>query len=138
MPDDATAIADAIAAQRQEDFNKVWDWFVVERHGRSVTGPEGGCCYRAPNGNRCAVGVLLPDHLWRPGLNSTPILSLATRTSSTAHAQAIEEWIDKRGRDFLYRLQSAHDYVNAIDFRRAIGRKLREIAKWFDLTIPGE
>ena len=48
----------------QEIFDKVVDHLRKQGH-RSVD-EYGSCMYRAPNGDMCAVGCLIPDNLYRP------------------------------------------------------------------------
>ncbi len=55
-----------MALDRQEAFNKVWDWFVVQKKPASIKPGSPlykrlECLYRGPNGEKCAVGVLIPD-----------------------------------------------------------------------------
>lgn len=36
-----------------------------KQNARSV-GENGGCLFRSPSGNKCAVGMLVPDNLYNP------------------------------------------------------------------------
>ena len=49
----------------QEIFTQVWNHFVVNEAPRSMDS-EGRCWYRGPEGQRCAVGVVLLDTEYVP------------------------------------------------------------------------
>lgn len=57
---------------KQEIFNKVWQYFVVEKHPRSVEGDL--CYYRHPSGDgrRCAAGLFISDAEYRKSLEGAP------------------------------------------------------------------
>ena len=56
----------------QEIFDKAWQAFVVEQRPASVCYDSDGdldsCLYRDPNGNRCAIGLCIPDDQYDPGI----------------------------------------------------------------------
>lgn len=37
---------------------------------------EGSCMYRAPNGNKCVVGAMLPDELYHPSMEGNGVSGL--------------------------------------------------------------
>ncbi len=53
----------------QEVFNTVVTHLFAQ--GRRASNPDDGCFYRTPEGLKCAVGVLIPDALYRPDLEGT-------------------------------------------------------------------
>jgi hypothetical protein len=114
----------------QEAFNEVWNWFVVEKHPKSVGEPGSryvlgnDCKYRGPNGNKCAIGVLIPDELYDEEWDGG-------RGANLREIQ-LEEW---KNLDWalLKEMQECHDY----DFLNMEPR-LRRIAEDYELSIPGE
>jgi hypothetical protein len=44
----------------QRVFDKAWDAFVVN-DGQPARTPAGGCAYLNENGNKCAIGLCIPD-----------------------------------------------------------------------------
>lgn len=54
----------------QEIFNKAWQAFIVEK--RELSHDAGDCLYRGYDGQRCAIGLCIPDDYYHPemeGLN---------------------------------------------------------------------
>ena len=111
----------------QSAFNKVWQWFVIERHGQFI-------CklylmrtkYRGHNGLKCPVGVLIPDEEYKhemegalPGGGFEKINCLQGLTS-----------------DYLLALQNAHDSPRSNEFADSIEGNLRNVAKLFNLNVP--
>lgn len=52
----------------QEAFDKAVAGLRAQNYERSFA--HGMCLYRAPGGNKCAVGHLIPDELYFPGLEN--------------------------------------------------------------------
>lgn len=122
---------------QQVAFEKVWHWFVTERHPKSVRKGSGDyeeCAYHMPDGRRCAVGVLL-----EPGWVLGPqawygIDSLFFQLDGDAL-----EALQGLSVGWLEALQSVHD--GAADeypgqFTRSIEGRLRRFAREGHLTIP--
>ena len=122
----------------QEAFNRVWQHFVVEKQPRSYVNND-GCCYRGPNGAKCAVGVLIPDELYRPEMEDWSVTSLNSRADEFPTLFGPGGCLAGANIDLLTRIQAAHDsysiYGNP-EFDRYMGKRLREIAQQFSLTIP--
>lgn len=124
---------------KQEALDKNWEWFVSQGHERSYVdewdedgdGYE-GCAYRGENGCRCAVGCLIPDDRYCPGMEKYRI------THAWIQGHHLEDLFPAYLVDFLSTLQVAHDTYGPSwgDFTAYMERRLRTIAKEHDLTIP--
>lgn len=113
----------------QEAFDTVARWLLRDGFTKSETRDTDGviwCVYRAPNGNKCAIGVLLPDSEYTPDMeNKTP--------ADFERRGCIPESLLGLDTDFLNSLQECHD--SDWDSHRA-GRaeKLKKIAESYDLS----
>ncbi len=112
----------------QEAFDKVWDWFVNQKNGKSVRGGE--CKYRGCGGTKCALGVLLPDEVYSPMMESYGPSTVAA-------------YLDWQGNpNFLYSLRYAHDSAAGDDkgmhslFLTKITNKLQAVAIEYELKMP--
>ncbi len=137
---------------RQEAFNKVWNYFVVEKHGPSAEILSNGavrCQYRGENGCRCAVGFLLPDAEYVPDMEN--LIPFASKWDNGNYIDPWKNVISLRplGEGFLEDLQSCHDDVAGFEgeeqrlctpeeFNPLIKEALESFANNYDLTIPGE
>ena len=88
--------------------------------------PDQSCMYRAPDGTKCAVGVLIPDHLYTSSMegNSVPGLfqDFAPEMSMAG--------LDPGDMTFLQELQLIHDEYQPESWRR----QLVYLADYFDLS----
>ncbi len=87
-------------------FDIVWAHFKANGFKPSVDG--NACVYRAPDGNKCAVGALIPDEKYRPGFETWPI---ATSEDDYTARVAIANATGAAPADlpFLRAMQRAHD-----------------------------
>lgn len=115
----------------QEIFNKVWQYFVVEKHTRSTEG--GKCFYRHPSGDgrRCVVGLFIKDEEYHKtletfGAHNPDVLFTLVKSG------VLESW---RVQDFLRDLQIAHDQ-SAGEFVEE--ERLRQSAASFKIKVPSE
>ncbi len=65
------------------------------------------CLYRGANGNKCAIGHLIPDHLYTPDLENIAILD--TSGVMGAVLNKLFSGCDEEFVKFLDQLQTAHD-----------------------------
>lgn len=72
-------------------------------HPDGVSGP-GFCAYRSPNGNKCAVGVFIPDDLYVPEMEGRGVRHI----SFTDFYPGIEKCMPLE-LDGLYEMQQRHD-----------------------------
>ena len=117
----------------QEIFNKVATHLFTQGT-RAMLDPEcesGQCMYRGPNGSKCAVGVLIPDKLYRKNMETFTINGLLDDEKVVLPAWMAEN------RELLWALQSTHDLHLAWDSSMAMRRKLRGVAEahGLDATI---
>lgn len=54
----------------------------LRKQGRKAEGPDGKCMYRAPNGDRCAVGCIIPDEQYKPDMEGVGATALLPRVPS--------------------------------------------------------
>jgi hypothetical protein len=145
----------------QEAFDKVWDHFVTRGGPPSVdlTGPEPGCVYRGPNGERCGAGVLLPDEAYDPGMEGVAIGAILgsvqlhqklhqKRELTIKAADKIRAAFTEFDRAFVAEIQRAHDEAAVEggdhcrtpkllpDFPGHVRENLLRVAKVFRLTVP--
>ena len=77
------------------------------------------CRYRAPGGKTCAVGKLLPDDCYEPGMEDN-----AVDTLCAAHADTFPSWMIENVH-LLDRLQTVHDtgcnWKGDVDMKFALG-----------------
>lgn len=97
---------------KQEIFDKVWQYYIVEKHKRSIE--RGVCLYRHPgaDGRRCAAGLLIADEHYSPEIEGYaarfPGVSAALKKSGV-------DMDDADIRDLVGQMQYAHD-VSSGDF----------------------
>lgn len=114
---------------RQEAFNKVWNWFIVQGKPRGTDAQ--GCVYRGAAGVRCAYGVLLPNHHYTHRMERMVLENF--KEVLRVHPASLVD-MPESDLDFLVELQNAHDVSRD---KHALYGALDDFAKKFDLTIPG-
>jgi hypothetical protein len=111
----------------QEAFNKVWDWFIVQK---KPLGQHGGdAMFFTPDGCRCAIGIFLP-----PDLVLTDIQQKFTAVHLRRERDCVDKALKGLEDDFVGRLQAAHD--SCVFSGKRIYDTLRALAKYFSLQIP--
>lgn len=96
----------------QEIFNKVVT-HLFDQGGKSEHG--GLCRYRDPYGNSCAVGCLIPDEIYDPGIEGAGLRGLTERRFHSERQLKLVKVLERSGiaeptlRKLLERLQSVHD-----------------------------
>ena len=114
---------------RQEAINMVYEHFIIRKQPAGWTAVQ-GCDYLSPNGNRCAVGVLMGD-------DAKPLNGDA---SDVFHALSPD--LRALGCSFLLDLQAAHDDSaglardNEKKFRELFLEKLEDVLEKYDLEMP--
>lgn len=133
----------------QEIFDKVWDHFIVKRNPPSLAEDTEAlrsgavqCLYRGPNGERCAIGLLIPDEVYTPNMEKASIGDLID--SGTSHIPGEEraklfDLFDGVDFEFLADIQNAHDdqlrYLYDPDtFHVRMAENLRFVAHRWGLT----
>lgn len=87
---------------------------------------ETGCRYRTPNGQKCAIGILMPDELYQPTMESTMVGYLLTQYT------LVREHLDHVDLALLEALQSVHDFDDVECWEQA----LQHIADTWNLVMP--
>jgi hypothetical protein len=86
--------------EAQEIFETVWNHFVVGGAALSKDPFDNACYYRAPDGRKCAVGVLVTDEECRYfGFSSVRTLDIDKKLPARLRPHV----------DMLVRLQTMHD-----------------------------
>ena len=98
--------------RRQNTFNAVWQ-HSAQMTGRSMDADRRGCMYRAPDGNRCFVGALIPDAAYDPAMDNLDNFSEATIDHVLGEYPGLAESLTGAGYTtepyFLQELQGIHD-----------------------------
>lgn len=113
---------------RQDAFNKVWDWAVVKNNPKS--GNSNYCYYRGPGNNRCFVGVLIPDSMYSPDMESTSASDMISKYPVLMDYFSIDTNPSDLG--FLENLQEIHDYYDTGLWQE----ELSKFATKYNLQIP--
>lgn len=121
---------------KQQMFDIVWAHFVTNKNPLSIAvdpvTEESACRYRGPNGEKCAVGVLLPDELYRPEMDGP---AMAVGNLLKWYGDALPPWMHAE-QEFLAALQAAHDEVFDFGGSSDIEVALRDVAQHYGLTVP--
>ena len=118
---------------KQEIFNKVWKWFITDKHPQSRD--IRGCKYRTKD-SACAVGCLIPDELYEPTMEGRGVNGLLMHYPKLQKVLGYD--VDLA---FLKILQSTHDHYADVltqpeDFLTKFGRSMAGIAQEHKLKIP--
>lgn len=146
---------------KQEIFDKVWDYFVVQGKPRS-SDANGKCQYLTDDGCRCAVGVLMPDNVaeaarllttsvkglydslevvntWVTDAFGDLVAEEPRETSALLHTNMVLTEVGK----FAQRLQNIHDYFVPTDdldadeeFTDYMRERLTFLAEEHNLKVP--
>lgn len=101
---------------KQEAFNLVWERAKDKR--RAVA--HGRCLYRAPDGLKCFVGVLIPDEKYDARFDS--------EWRTTGEVMDCDKELER----FLCSLQGIHDWTEPAEWERL----LRQVALAEGLEVP--
>lgn len=117
---------------KQEMFDAVWDHFVVKGSPKSMQ--EYSCRYRGPGGSCCAVGVLMTDEQYSPGLEDRTADDDKVMSALGFDPADEEKWCGMQ--EFLLAMQSAHDQSRKDNFRSEFKAAMRRVAESHGLTVP--
>ncbi len=110
---------------KQEQFNAIWDHFVVKKNPKSIEGDD-NVLFNAETGTKCAIGILIPEEEYFPKMESMYSWDLIKRVPELSNLTMGE----------FHTLQQAHDHAPDKSFHDSIEKSLREIAFSNNLTIP--
>jgi hypothetical protein len=127
---------------KQEIFNKIWDWAIVKEMPKSISlskvdpfNPnKNQCLYRGENNSKCFIGVLIPDDIYYPALEGASVFHDYMKEIFTK----INIPTDKNMLNFLSDLQLLHDCCPQDSYHEDIKEDLIAFADRNGLTIPTE
>lgn len=117
----------------QEAFDKVWQWFVVERHRAGMiveTRADGirDCRYFIDPQTKCAIGCLVSDEI-------------AAKLGVMGIGEIQDKYLQESNLGFLIELRMIHDSsTNPMhnNFHNALESQLGDLADRYELQIPVE
>ncbi|MEK6860501.1 MAG: hypothetical protein AABY07_00890 [Nanoarchaeota archaeon] len=116
---------------KQDAFNKVWNHFIKNKKGPSIS--KNGQCeyYNNDTGKKCAIGVLLPKSV---------CVEICNNVISIARHEIPEKYREPFFSDILFwsTLQMTHDQAAAGSrpFKPKMKECLQKFAKEWKLEIP--
>jgi hypothetical protein len=130
--------------KKQEIFETVARHLFAQ--GRQATDEIGICVYRADNGNKCAVGALIPDEMYNPNYENNTLIGLLNGPvfDKTNSEHGIRRQIPvilptyfSRNQGLLSRLQGVHDHYDpAAKFTTKYLRdRLKDVGRDFNCRI---
>lgn len=134
-------------SKEQIAFNEVWKRFIIEKRPAGMS-EDNGCSWLTPEGNRCAVGWLIPSEM----MKKLPCASNQYALAAVVGRSSVAKYLrDTYSIEFLVGLEKAHD-SSAITsakspisqvvipevFAKSIEEKLRDLAANRGLEIPGK
>lgn len=107
----------------QELFDQAWRGLAAQ--GWQSSWSDGRCAYRGENGRRCAVGHLIHDDEYSPGMEGLEVHALAEEGKLPARLVPHAWELDA--------IQDCHDHAyNLADMKR----RMRSFAAQRGLTVP--
>lgn len=110
----------------QEAFNRVWDWFIIQRKPRSASVKE-VCLYRSGT-SKCAVGVLIPDEMYHIDMEYMEITTLLNSFP------AFKEYLGA-AKDIATAMQLCHDISSTGEFHLQMMKGMMHLVNDFKLEI---
>lgn len=90
-----------------------------------------GCAYRGRNGTKCAIGILIPDNMYRPNMEGMSFHELCQRFDAVADLPEIQA-IKQVGEV----LQQLHDNLNGLPyFRKRLRNRAQDWLPDYGLTV---
>jgi hypothetical protein len=93
----------------------------------NVDGEDSQCRYRAADGTKCAVGVLLPDELYVESMEGQSLSGLIMNAGKQGQPE-LPSWMEENA-SLLMDLQSAHDSDFYWETTKKMRKRLADIAK---------
>ena len=135
----------------QEVVDQNHQWFVVEKHPKSINASRTSCAYRGVNGTRCAIvscayrgvdgarcaiGCVLPDNLYDSDMDASENLGVFSLVSTYP---SVREFFKDIPGETLQRLQVIHDDYSdnsPMEFYQYMDKELRAFAEEHHLNYP--
>jgi hypothetical protein len=105
---------------RQEIFNKVRAHLL--KQNAKAMGPTGGCEYRTADGLKCAVGVLISDEKYHPGMGKCWVAGLWSERDAKRYGFKPLSMPSARTSELLESLQYVHDNEEPAQWPAALAR----------------
>jgi len=122
---------DDMTPERQDEIQEIFDRVACHLMAQGRRSQKSiGCLYRAPNGDKCAIGCLISDENYSPGLELEPLDSPMVINALMASGVSVD---DPRILRLLENLQCLHDNYRVDVWEE----QLRGIAKRCDLKFTG-
>ena len=112
----------------QEIFNQV-SAHLLTQNAKALTREGQECLYRDSEGRMCAIGCLIPPHLYTRDLEGMSVMSAEILTALGLNSDSVRS----ADVEFLHELQTIHDYATTILTWPA---QLAELAPRYGLSIP--
>ncbi len=112
----------------QEIFDKVSE-FLIKQGKPCMT--DVGCTYRGPDGLKCAVGCVLPDELYHPGMDTSDDGGIHTIWWKYPE---VAGYFGQVKLPFLQELQKVHDKWSDHGSTETFARQMLDTAKTFGLS----
>lgn len=97
---------------------------------------NGLCLYRDDNGNKCAIGHLIPDNLYSEDMECGSATSLVKDHEEVANHLGVDDDDDIL---FLDTMQTViHDDLFDSDFKAGLKKAAAEFAKMYSLKVPNQ
>ena len=119
----------------------------VVRHLAKQGGPalnrDGACMYRGPNGTKCAIGCVIPEHLYTPDIEHQRVHNILRGDCGKPELRAAILRHGEEMPNLLDALQQAHDNAPCLgrkwnleenEWSNSIAQRLREVADQFELN----
>lgn len=119
---------------RQQIFDRVWDYFVVKKHPKSMDGQTDNCFYLGPEGTRCAIGIFLAKPEAKACSESGAIFEVRDLNPDIYNRHFRDEDLQ-----FLAALQRCHDLAYGVfdgAFNDDIEWRLRLLMGAYNLAEP--
>jgi hypothetical protein len=108
----------------QEAFNIVTHHLLNQN--RKSEDAAGGCLYRDEYGNKCAIGILIPDHLYTTNIESFPVINIC----DVLEDAGLE--MSPVMKEMLIKLQNIHDNCEVENWKH----NLKDLSKFYNLEWP--
>ena len=118
--------------EAQEIFDKVAPHLFTQGCRSSADAADffASCLYRGPNGMSCAVGVLIPDELYDPEMETITITNLVNDDEGGWN---LPSWMKEKV-EFLTSLQVTHDCPGNWESTADMQQELRKVAANYKLS----
>lgn len=106
---------------RQEIYDKVKAHLLAQGRRALQPGSKSACVYRAPNGDKCAAGMLIADEHYSPDLEGSSAYYNNSVNDALRKSGVPEEWLS-----FVAELQTIHDAYSPEEWREELENLARK------------